>query len=443
MKMDDMVIISVDDHISEPADMFERVLSGADLKTAPAVKRTPKGTDVWVYQGKTVQNPAVNAVVGRVPEEYGFEPTAFSQLRDGVYQVDARVKDMNVNGIASSLNFPSFVGFDGGLFHQSENKEQALTHLRAYNDWHIDVWCGTHPGRFIPCGLLPTWDMKATIAEIKRIADKGCTAVSINENPTKRGLPSIHNEYWEPFWKAITDHDMVMCLHIGSGNPAPIASMETPIEAWITTMPMSIAVGAADWLNLEALHRYPTMKVALSEGGIGWVPYFLERANFSHERHKAWTNSSINFRNLKPSEVFKRHFLNCFIDDEFGLKNLDEVGEDTVAYECDYPHSDCLWPNAPERLWETVKHLTPEQIEKVTNRNAMRFFRFDPFQHHRRQDLTVGALRAKAKADNVDTTPQSHGGARPLGEGEKGRVVTSGDIAAMMGRIESFAEADH
>src|SRR3546814_8130423 len=62
---------------------------------------------------------------------------------------------------------------------------------------------------------------------------------------------------------------MVLCLHIGAGNPAPHASMETPIEAWITTMPMSISTGAADWLNLAALQQYPTLKIALSEGGIG------------------------------------------------------------------------------------------------------------------------------------------------------------------------------
>src|SRR3546814_8744367 len=93
---------------------------------------------------------------------------------------------------------------------------------------------------------------------------------------------SIHNEYWAPFWKTVNELDMVLCLHIGAGNPAPHASMETPIEAWITTMPMSISTGAADWLNLAALQQYPTLKIALSEGGIGWIPYFLERADFSH-----------------------------------------------------------------------------------------------------------------------------------------------------------------
>lgn len=429
MKMNDMVIISVDDHISEPPGMFDKHLKGDDLATAPKLMTTDKGTNYWSYQGMKLPSIGLNAVVGRVPEEYGIEPTALDQLRKGVYEPKARIDDMNVNGIAASLNFASCVGFDGGVFHRAADKAKALVHMRGYNDWHVDEWCGSHPGRFIPCALLPTWDMDATVAEIKRLAKKGVTAVSLNENPTKQNLPSIHNAYWEPLWKAITDHDMVMCLHIGGGNPAPHASMETPIEAWISTMPISIVVGAADWLHLEALERYPTMKIALSEGSIGWVPYFMERSDFSHARHKAWTHS--RFKGTKPSEVFKKHFMTCFIDDAFGLKNLDAIGEDMVAYECDYPHSDTLWPEVPEYLYESVKHLTDVQIDKVTHKNAMRFFNFDPFKHHKREELTVAALRAKAAAANVDTTPKSFGGATPLQAGEEPRVVTSGDIARM------------
>jgi predicted TIM-barrel fold metal-dependent hydrolase len=430
MNMNDLVIISVDDHISEPPDMFDKHLSGEMLASAPKFRTTAKGTDYWEYQGQKMPSVGLNAVAGRVKEEYGVEPTSLSQLRKGVYDVHARIGDMNVNGIAASLNFASSVGFDGRTFYQAQDKDKALIHLRAYNDWHIDEWCGAYPGRFIPCALLPTWDMGATLAEIKRIAAKGCTAVSLNENPTKLNLPSIHDAYWEPLWKAVTDHDMVMCLHIGGGNPAPHASMDTPIEAWITTMPISIVVGAADWLHLEALARYPSMKIALSEGSIGWVPYFLERADFTHQQHQAWTHSV--FKGTTPSALFKKHFMTCFIDDAFGLKNLADIGEDMVAYECDYPHSDSLWPKAPERLWETIKALTTEQIEKITHRNTMRFFRFDPFRHYRREELTVGALRAKAAADKIDVTPLSSGGITPLAKGEAARVVTSGDVIKMM-----------
>jgi predicted TIM-barrel fold metal-dependent hydrolase len=426
MNMNEMVIISVDDHISEPPDLFKNHLSGADLESAPKMLSDKNGKDFWTYQGQNFPSVGLNAVVGRPFEEYGMEPTSLDQLRAGCYDVHARIGDMDVNGIAASVNFGSVFDFAGGRLHRVPDRKLATTHLRAYNDWHIDEWCGAYPGRFIPCAILPTWDMDATVAEIARIAAKGCTTVTVSENPTAQGLPSIHNEYWTPFWKAINDHDITLALHIGSGNPAPHASMETPIEAWISTMPMSINVAAADWLNLKALHDYPAMRIALSEGGIGWVPYFTERADFSNWRHKAWTHSLYQ-GDMKPSDMFKRHFLNCFIDDAFGLQNVQFIGEDNIAYECDYPHSDTLWPEVPEYLWRSLKHLTDAQIDKITHGNAMRWFRFDPFQHYPREQLTVGALRARARAAGVDTTPKSSGGALPQAAGER-RPITSGDV---------------
>jgi predicted TIM-barrel fold metal-dependent hydrolase len=431
MRMNDMVIVSVDDHITEPGNVFDRQLTGEALASAPKLRVKRNGSNYWEYQGKKIQSVALNAVVGRPREEYGFEPTSLEQLRAGCYDVHARVDDMNVNGVAASLNFPSFAGIDGGLFLSVPDKDQALVHLRAYNDWHVDEWCGAHPGRFIPCGILPLWDPQAVATELRRLAKKGCHAVTFNDNPTKRGLPSVHNDYWEPLWKAATDCDTAICLHIGVGNAAPHASTESPIEANITTMPMAVAFGAADWLNLSALQRYPKMKIALSESGIGWIPYLMERADYSHEQHRAWTHSDSYFGSLKPSEVFRRHFSSCFIDDAYGLRNLDLIGEDNVCYEVDYPHSDAPWPKAPELLWKSIQHLTDRQIDKVTHLNAMRLYNFDPFSHYKREQLTVGALRAKAAADGIDISLKSSGGAAPLAPGEVVRPVTSGDVMQM------------
>ena len=428
MHMNDMVIVSADDHICEPPTLFDNQLSGELLASAPKLKLDAHGKNFWQYQGYIRPSVGLNAVVGRPAEEYGMEPTSLDQLRDGCWDVHARIDDMNVNGVAASMCFGNSIGFDGQTFHTAPDKALSLRHLQAYNDWHYDEWCMACPGRFIPLGILPTWDMDATVAEIHRLAKKGFRTISMNENPTAQKLPSIHNDYWDPMFKAIADTDTTIALHIGSGNPAPHASMETPIEAWIATMPLSVAQGLADWLQLEELHRYPDLRIAISEGGIGWVPYFMERADFSNWRHKAWTHSRFG-ETLKPSDLVKRHFLHCFVDDRFGLRHLDEIGEDMVAYECDYPHSDALWPDVPEYLWDSVKHLTDKQIDKVTHENALRFFRHDSlFANYKREEITVGALRAKAKAKGVDTAPKSSGGSRPSDED---RPVTSGDVMEM------------
>jgi predicted TIM-barrel fold metal-dependent hydrolase len=440
MKMDDMVIVSVDDHITEPPTVFDNQLSGKDYETAPKLKVATDGANFWEYQGKRMRNVALNSVTGRVREEYGFEPTNLDQLRKGCWDVDARVGDMDVNGVASSLNFPSVAGIDGGLFIRAEDKGQALTHMRAYNDWHIDEWCGAHPGRFIPLGILPLWDMDETAAEVRRLADKGCFAVTMSENPTVGGMPGIHTGYYEKLFEAASDCETAICLHIGTGNVSPHCSPESPVEANITTMPMAVAFGAADWMNLEALHRYPTLKICFSESGIGWIPYLLERADYAHKQHHVWTHSDQYLNGLKPSDVFKRQFYSCFIDDAYGLRNLDLIGEDSVCFEVDYPHSDAQWPNAPEFLWKSAQMLTDTQIDKITHLNAMRLYKFPLFDMIPKEELTVGVLRQKAKEAGVDTALISTGGAAPLAEGETPRPITSSDVMEMYQRHAKAAD---
>ena len=438
MEMNDMVLVSVDDHLIEPGDMYDNHLSGELLESAPKLFTMNTGQSFWTYQGSRLPITGLNAVVGRVPEEYGMEPTSLGQMRRGCWDPKARLDDMNVDGVAVELNYPTAVIMDGSMFARAPDKNLALKHLQAYNDWHVDEWCAADPARFIPLGILPVWDMDATVAEMKRLARKGFKSITINDNPTKLDLPSIHNDYWRPFFKAAVDNELVVSIHIGPGNPAPQASLETPIDAWITTMPMSVGVSIADWLNLKVMLELPDLRVNVAEGGIGWVPALIERADYVYSHHRKWTHA--DFGGKLPSEVFREHFMVCFIVDPYGLKNVEYIGEDIVAFEVDYPHSDTPWPNSAELLWQQVEGMDQRLLDKVTHGNALRFFNFDPFKSYKREDLTVGALRAQAKAAGVDTTPQSFGGARPLAEGEV-RRVTSGDIAGMLGAMAEKAEA--
>jgi Amidohydrolase len=194
----------------------------------------------------------------------------------------------------------------------------------------VQEWCAAAPGRFIPMCLIPMWDMDETLKELKRMSELGVHAVSFSDNPANIGLPSIHNPYWEPFWKACCEYKMVINCHIGTGARALHPSSESPIDAWITAMPISIANSAADWTFATFWKRYPDLRMALSEGGIGWIPYFLERADFTYEHHREWTFS--DFAGERPSDLFKRHVICCFIDDQFGVKNLEYMNEDMVCY---------------------------------------------------------------------------------------------------------------
>ena len=172
MELNDLILVSVDDHVVEPAGLFDNHLTKAQLAKAPKLIKESEEVEYWSFEGKKLPNIGLNAVVGRVPEEYGCEPTTYDHMRKGCYDIHARVEDMNVNGILGSICFGSFVGFEGSLFLSSEDKKNAFTLIQAYNDWHIDEWCGAYPGRFISLAILPCWDPQLMAQEIARLVGR-------------------------------------------------------------------------------------------------------------------------------------------------------------------------------------------------------------------------------------------------------------------------------
>ena len=401
MNINDMVLVSVDDHVVEPPHLFEGRLPAKYADLAPKFVTRADGTNAWVYEGSEISNVALNAVAGRPAEEYGMEPTSFAELRAGCYDIDERVKDMDANGILGSLCFPSFPQFCGQLFARTEDKDVALAMVRAYNDWHIEDWCGTHPGRFIPCSLPAIWDPQVLAAEVRRTARMGAHAVTFSENPSKLGWPSFHTDHWDPFWQACSDEGVVVCLHIGSSSQLVITSPDAPIDCLITLTPINIVQAATDLIWSPVLRKFPDLRIALSEGGIGWIPYLLERVDYNYGRHKAWTGQ--DFGGRLPSEVFNEHVLTCFIDDKFGMASRDFLNMDHVMWECDYPHSDSTWPFSPETLSENLIGVPAHDVERVSHLNAMKHFSYDPFTVLGGRDAcTVGALRARAIGHDVE-----------------------------------------
>jgi predicted TIM-barrel fold metal-dependent hydrolase len=394
MNSDDLILVSVDDHVVEPPDMFEGHIPDRYRDQAPKVVTKDDGTDAWVFEGQEATNVGLNAVAGRPPDEYGIEPTRFDEMRPGCFDIDERIRDMGANGVLASMNFPSYPQFCGQYFARADDKDLALAVLRAYNDWHVDEWCGTHPGRMIPLALPPIWDPNLMADEVRRVAGKGCHAVTFSENPEKLGYPSLHNEHWDPFWRACSDEGTVVCLHIGSSSQVVVTSIEAPVDTLITLQPINIVQAAADLLWSPVLRKFPSLTVALSEGGIGWIPYFLERVDRVYKQHSAWTHQS--FGDKLPSEVFLDRVVTCFIDDAFGIGSRDRLNVDMITWECDYPHSDSTWPLAPETVGAYLDGVPDDEVAKITHENAMRIFSFDPFTHVPREQATVSALRAQA-----------------------------------------------
>jgi predicted TIM-barrel fold metal-dependent hydrolase len=399
MRADELILISVDDHLVEPPGMFDAHIPAKYRDRAPKVVHADDGSDVWVFDDAVIPNIGLNAVAGRPKEEYGIEPTAFDEIRPGCWDIHERIKDMNAGGVLGSMCFPSFPAFSGRLFAAADDKDLALAVVRAYNDWHVDEWCGAYPGRFIPMGLPVLWDPELAAAEVRRLAKKGVHSVTFTENPATLGYPSFHDPHWDPFWTAVCDEDVVVSIHLGSSGKLAMTAPDAPVDVMITLQPMNICSAAADLLWSRVLKEFPAIRIALSEGGTGWIPYFLDRLDRTYDMHHRWTGQ--DFGSRVPSEVFREHFLTCFIADPIGIKLRHDIGIDNIAWECDYPHSDSSWPNAPEELASVADGVSDDDLRKIGYENAMRWYSFDPFAHRDKADCTVAALRAEAAGHDV------------------------------------------
>jgi predicted TIM-barrel fold metal-dependent hydrolase len=395
MRPEELILVSVDDHLIEPPEMFDAHVPAKYKDLAPKVI-THEGVDTWTFGETRATSIGLNAVASWPKEEWGFDPVGYAEMRPGAYDVHERIRDMNANGVLSSMSFPSMARFAGQFFMEHPDKDLALVMLQAYNDWHIDEWCAAYPGRLLPLAIGPLWDVDLLAAEVRRVAAKGCRAMSFSEAPYHLGLPSFHGHYWDPFFEACVENEVVVSMHIGSGSKMPTTSKDAPVDV-VITLPTLLSINAAsDLIWGPVLRQFDGLRMALSEGGAGWVPSFLERVDRSYT-NQTWTGQ--DFGDKLPSDVFREHILTCFIVDDVAMRVRDLVGIDNIAWECDYPHSDSTWPTSPETLMDTFDRtgVTDRgEIDKISHENALRWYGYDPFSVIPKDQATVGALRALA-----------------------------------------------
>ncbi len=389
-------LVSVDDHVIEPPHVWTDRLPARYHDVCPHMVITDQG-EVWRYEDKEVPTSGLSVAAGKRKEEFSPDPVPFAEMRPGAYDPVARVADMDRAGILASLCFPSFPRFCGQVFWEAEDKDLAMLCVRAYNDWMIDEWCGTTPGRMIPLVIIPLWDPAAAAAEMERSAAKGARGIAFSENPEPLGLPTIHDpdRYWDPVMRTAEEAGLVVCMHVGSSSTMPAISRDAPALANLTFGAVRAAGTMLSWLFSDYFERMPGLKIALSEGNIGWMPYFIERAEQVVDRQRHWVaRTTTNFYNVESTTTqvqadldhldvrqrFRDHIFGCFIDETAGLRCLDIIGEDNVMVETDYPHTDTTWPDCIGVAKKLVQGLAPEVQRKILRGNAERLFRFTPVE---------------------------------------------------------------
>ncbi|OLT33885.1 amidohydrolase [Actinomadura sp. CNU-125] len=387
--------ISVDDHLIEPARLWEERLPARLRERGPRIVRDG-GSEFWVYEDRQIVTTGLNAVAGKKREEFSPEPITYDEMRPGCYDPAARVADMNQGNVLASMLFPSFPRYCGQVFHEAKDKDLAFLGVRAWNDFILEEFAEAYPGRFIPMMIIPLWDPVAAAAEIERTAARGAKSIAFSENPTKLGLPSVHTDHWDPVLRACDETGLVVSMHVGSSSNLIRTSEDMPTLAFMAYSAAANQAGTLlDWLFSGNFEKFGNLKIALSEGSIGWIPYFLERAeqvvdkqrfwasrfdidmNASHERGEQKGASSFDL-DTDIRRLFKDHVYGTFIEDQAGIRLLDIIGEDNVMLECDYPHSDSTWPDTIRLANKWLGHLPDEVQHKITVGNASRIYDFAP-----------------------------------------------------------------
>lgn len=367
------MIISADDHLIEPPGLFADRLPAKYAEAAPKVVETEAGHQVWLYDGATYPCAGLDVGAGLPLEQRTLEPVRFEEMRPGCYDIEARVADMDLAGIWAAVCFPGMLAGQAGMpFARTRDQDLGLALVRAWNDWHINVWAGAYPERMI--GLQLPWlpDPVLAAQEIKENAARGFKAVVFPEFPTRLRLPSIHSGHWDPFFAACAETGTVVCLHTGSSSWTPVPSPDTPIEAITTMMPASAMYACADWLWSGVPLRFPSLRVLLVEGGVGWVPMLAERADHALEHPVAGETSWEG--GLKPSEVLRRNFFFGTLDDHALSGVRMAVGLDHVLQESGYPHSDSTWPDTQRTVAHNLSQLPLVDLARVAYANAARLF---------------------------------------------------------------------
>ncbi len=368
-------VVSVDDHLVEPRHMFEGRLPKHLQDRAPRIVETPAGHEVWEFEGDSHYQAGMNAVVGLRRDGVVMEPLRFEHMRPGCYDIHARIKDMDINGVWSSVNFPSMItGFCGRVFSQARDPELGLAVTRAWNDWFFEEWYSEYPERLVPMGITFLTDPAEGAREIRRNAERGFTSVSLPERPQRIGLPSLYSGHWDPIVEACAETDTVISLHVGSSGNYEAPADAGPRRAQLTSSlfgQLALAA-AAEWLWSGYPVRYPTLKIAMSEGGIGWVAMLIERLEGICDRSGYGLEG---MDGLRPADVLRRNFWFCTIEDVATIDTRATIGVDNICVEVDYPHGDSTWPDTQAVIEKHWGHLPHQELRKICSENAAKLYR--------------------------------------------------------------------
>jgi predicted TIM-barrel fold metal-dependent hydrolase len=376
--------IDTDTHITEPPDVWTARVSTKKWGDAVPHVRQVDGRDVWFIRDQGVGSPGFTTMAGfngSVPES----PRGYDDILKSSYDPAERLKHMDAEGIYAQILYPNVGGFGSGGFLQLGEPELMLECVRAYNDFLVE-WCSTDPKRLVPVAAMPFWDVDECVKEVQRSVAAGHKAVLACSAPETWGYPSLADKHWDPFWAAAQDAGVPISFHIGAGDVSGLLSdsggigLRANFARQSSMIFMQNVTCLADLIFGGICHRYPELKLVSVESGVGWIPSYLEAADWQFINSE--TRKEHPEYDLLPSEYFKRQIYGCFWFECEGLRSALRTMPDNVLWETDFPHPTCQHPGLvggitqrpadyAEKAFEGVPEAT---VEKVLHSTAAKLY---------------------------------------------------------------------
>ncbi len=385
MKIDK--IISADDHVQETPDLWERRLPKHLRDKAPKVIKLANGGAAWAWGSNPPRPLGMDVWAGReIRDDRDIETVAWEKVYRGTYDPDERLHAMDRDGIYAAVLYPNFSRAFVGMWltdagpqgAQKLDSELALACIKVYND-HIADFATTDARRLVPVGIVPMESVATAVAEINRIAATGHRSGQIPPVPGKARF--WNDPEFEPIWQAMTEHNMVISLHLGvqtgiklpahlpTAQGLPPGSAET--MSTLVRLMMAVPVTTILWSGI--FDRYPTLKLAAVETDIGWLAYVKQRAEWVYKNFPWRWHRQPNLKNL-PGYYFGRNLFATFQEDIAGIESRHLTSVDALCWSSDFPHPETTWPRTRVVLEEQFHGVPEADVRKLTSTNCARVF---------------------------------------------------------------------
>ena len=342
-------ILDTDSHQMEPPHIWREYIDSSFADRAPRVDDYGNGRRGMVVEGEPItrQDGSYPMNSKEFHEATVIAMKRFSKTRERNFSAEARIDDMDEQGVDAQVIYPTVGGqILGKPFH---DEELLAAVCRAYNDWSLD-YCSRSPDRLLMAAMLPIQSPALAVEEAKRANERGASCFYVRPNPV-RSRNLYHDEYDE-LWTTIENLEMPVCLH-DSGSPYLPSygdRMETHTSGHIIAHPFEAMVAMMSLIWYGTVEKHPRLRVVHVEADAGWLPYWLQRM----EQHCEFSgNAEHPLLKRRPTEYFKSNFLVACRGDEMTLPAAcDLVGDDYITFNTDYPHPDGTWPGGMVSLME-------------------------------------------------------------------------------------------